>query len=134
MANEIWMSHDSGKTVYALIWRVSDKYIYKATGAVFEAVGTWDDSRVGECDIPMTESGDSYFADFPAVSPGTYNVQIREQAGASPDADDEPIGQGVMYWAGTSEDNVGTIASSQNRVIFKYDETIKEPEATVIIE
>jgi len=68
MANEIWTSFDSGKILYALIRRVSDKYIYCVSNTTFEVVGTWNDARLTQCDIPLTESnGQLYLADFPTA-------------------------------------------------------------------
>lgn len=143
MANEIWTSYDSAKTLYAFVYRMTDKYIYDVGDAAFEAIGTWNDARAGECDIAMTAVGDVHFADFPVVSAGVYYVSIRERAGASPDTDDKPVAQGVMCWAGSSEFNeltldtdltdihdsidvidsiVDEILLSQNRVVYKYDE------------
>jgi len=103
MANEIFHGADEAKTLYALVYRVSDKYIYSVTNSAFEAVGTWNDARADACDIAMTASGDAHFADFPIVAPGVYDVLIKVQAGGSPDSDDKETGQGVMSWEGASE-------------------------------
>lgn len=103
MANEIYQSFDSASTLYAFVYRVSDGYIYDVGDAAFEAIGTWNDARAGECDIAMTAIGDLHFADFPVVAAGNYIIQIRLQAGASPDTDDAPLSQGFMNWGGTAE-------------------------------
>jgi hypothetical protein len=103
MANEIYQSFDSASVLYALIYRASDGYIYDAGDEAFEAIGTWNDARAEECDIPMTAIGDLHFADFPVVAAGNYILQIRLQAGGSPDTDDIPLAQGFMNWDGTAE-------------------------------
>ena len=94
---------DNDNTLYFLVYRMSDGYIWDTGDAAFEAVGTWNDARVAECDIAMTAAGDVHFGAFPAVPQGTYFVQIRNKAGANPDTDDIPEGQGEMYWDGKSE-------------------------------
>lgn len=119
MAGEIYQSYLSTATLYALIFRPSDGYIWDTTGTpAFEAVGTWNDARVGDCDIPMTASGDFHKVNFPTgiTTAGVYVVQIRLQAGASPDTDDMLISQGFMEWDGTGEITVSLINTNANRV------------------
>jgi len=108
MSNEIAHGFDSADTLYALVYRFSDMYIYITATGVFEAVGTWNDARAGACDIAMTAAGDAHFADFPTVPTGVYFVEVRKQAGVNPDSDDKPVGQGVMAWDGAAEVNIYT--------------------------
>jgi len=96
-------SYDNASNLYFLVYRLSDNYIWDVGDSAFEAVGTWNDARVDECDIAMTAAGDAHFGNFPSVPNGTYFVQVRLRAGASPDADDKLVGQGEMYWDGSSE-------------------------------
>lgn len=111
MSNEIVHSHRDSDTLYALVY--SGKTIYVTASGTFAAVGTWDDARAGQCDIPMTAAGDAHFADFPSVPEGIYFVSIRKQAGISPDADDDkPVGQGEMAWNGSSEVSLYTEQTS----------------------
>jgi hypothetical protein len=87
-----------------LIRRQTDGYIWDVGDSAFEAVGTWNDARVAQCDIALTASGDMQFADFPdAITAGNYYVQIRWQAGGSPDTDDLKVAQGVIYWGGDTD-------------------------------
>src|SRR3990167_5208303 len=109
MANEIAWSFDSASVLYALVY--SGNQIYDVGSAAFEAVGTWNDARVGECDIAMTAAGDFHFANFPAVAAGSYFVQIRLQAGGLPDTDDTPLSQGFMVWDGSAEIVASTITA-----------------------
>ena len=103
MGNKFAHSSDSANTLYFLVYRLSDNYIWDVGDGAFEAVGTWNDARVGECDIPMTAAGDAHFGTFPAVALGQYFVQVRLQIGGSPDTDDIPQAQGEMHWDGSSE-------------------------------
>jgi len=108
MSNEITHSSPNANTLYAHVFRFSDRYIYDVGDSAFEAVGTWNDARAGECDIPMTAVADTHSADFPSVARDVYFVQIKIQAGGAPDTDDLIDGQGVMYWDGAKEVNIFT--------------------------
>ena len=108
MANEIVHGYDSASTLYAHVYRFSDKAIYDVGDSAFEAIGTWNDARAGEFDIPMTAVGDSHWVDFPSVARGVYFVLVKVQAGGSPDTDDKEVGQGVMCWDGSAEINMLT--------------------------
>ena len=106
--NEIAHGADSTKNLYALVYRFSDLFIYDVGDAAYEAVGTWNDARAAECDIPMTPDGDAHFADFPASARGVYFVLIKVRATGVPLASDKETGQGVMYWDGAKEVNIFT--------------------------
>jgi hypothetical protein len=105
MAREIWQSYDGASTLYALIWRQSDGYIYDNTDSVFRYSPTalWNSGDVAHYSVPMTSYGDMHFATFPSVFAGTYYVQVRLRAGATPAADDILISQGQMVWDGIRE-------------------------------
>lgn len=121
MAGYVIDSSDSANTLYFLVYRVSDGYIYDVGDTAFEAVGTWNDARVGECDIAMTAIGDVHRGTFPVVAAGVYFVQTRVRAGANPDTDDRPNGQGVMYWDGTADIDISTLDTSINDDIIGAD-------------
>jgi hypothetical protein len=108
MSDKFAHSYDSAANLYFFVYRISDTYIWDVGDSAFEAVGTWDDARAGECDIAMTAAGDVHFGTFPSVPPGVYFVTIRLRAGANPDTDDRPIAQGVMYWDGSDLINIYT--------------------------
>ena len=137
-SGEIYQSYLSTATLYALITRPSDKYIWDAGDEAFEAVGTWNDTRIGQCDIPMTAAGDMHYVDFPAAitTAGVYLVQIRLQAGASPDTDDIILSQGFMEWDGAAEITASVIDTNVDYLITsegKIDnviQTIEVPEGT----
>jgi hypothetical protein len=148
MANEIYQSFDSASTLYALVYRPSDGYIWDVGDGAFEAVGTWNDARVDECDVEMAASGDIHFADLPAVDAGRYIVQIRLRAGVSPDTDDTPLAQGMIDWDGVNEvflsevstgisdleDSIGKLVVGQQTVnnVFTVEEPV-ETRARILI-
>jgi len=134
MSNEIWHSYDSAKVLYAFVIRASDDYIWDVGDTAFEAIGTWNDARADECDIPMTvTAGDYHSVDFPAgiTTVGVYRVQIREKAGASPDTDDKPVAQGEIYWSGTAEQTIQTIVITNTTVVNQYDESSPPPVSVI---
>lgn len=120
-SNEIWTSYDSAATLYAFIYRQSDRYIWDVGDEAFEALGTWDDARADECDIVMTAVGDIHFANFPIIDAGTYYVQIRLQDGANPDTDDEPVAQGVVHWDGQDEIDWSTLTTDTRGILNIYE-------------
>jgi len=114
MANEIQIFYPDGNNLYALIRRASDGYIWNTATNQFEAVGSWNDSRVDECDIPLTGyEGELYMADFPVVSAGRYLVSIYLKAGDNPAIDDTLIGEGQILWTGTGELTADKVLSNK---------------------
>jgi len=83
----------SGFTIYALLRVDSTDYIYDVDGDALEAVGTWNDARAGECDIPLIwKNAGHYKATFPSIAIGDYTIQLRLQAGGSPAITDAILG------------------------------------------
>ncbi len=108
MSNEIAHSYNPASTLYAHVFKFSDKFIYVTASGTFEAVGTWNDARAQACDIPMSPEADVHFANFPSVARDTYFVQVKLQAGGSVDSGDTALAQGVMCWDGQKEINMLT--------------------------
>ena len=73
----------------------------------------WNDARADVCDVPLTAIGDMHFVDFPIeITAGTYDVQIRLRAGATPvvlTTVDFLISQGQICWDGTAEVVISTV-------------------------
>ena len=114
MSKEIWQSYATGSNLYALIYEPSTGKIFNNATNAFEAIGTWNDARVDACDVPLTAIGDMHFVDFPVeiTTAGTYDVQIRLRAGATPvvlTTVDFLISQGQICWDGTAEVLVSTV-------------------------
>ena len=127
MANEIWCSWDSASTLYAFVIRKTDDFIWDVGDSAFEAIGTWNDARAGECDIAMSATaGDFHTVDFPSgiTAAGVYRVEIRERAGGSPDTDDVPIAQGELHWDGSAEIDITAIDTLIDTLI-SATETVK---------
>ncbi len=105
MSNEIAHGSDDTDVLDAYVYRFADKFIlnFSVGDNAYEAIGTWNDARAAECNIPMTAVGDVHFADFPASARDTYFVLIKLRTGANPAANDIRSGQGVIYWDGKKE-------------------------------
>lgn len=108
MPNEIVDGGNIGLVKYALVYSFLDRSIYNADSGNYEAIGTWNDARAAQCDIPMTAVGDSHWADFPASPRGVYFVLTKIRATGVPLASDKESGQGVEHWDGAKEINMLT--------------------------
>lgn len=99
MANELNISHNSGATVYALLFDAQTRIW---NGSAFQIPVA---ANGADYPIPLTEIGATgvYVADFPDLDRGRYEVQYREQLGASFAWDDDRIGSEVIDWTGTGE-------------------------------
>jgi len=103
MADEICIHRATGLTLYVLVWRLTDGYVWDAGDEAFEPPSTWNDARVGACDIPLTEiTGTGWYqGDFPAAGTGDYAVQVFEQAGGAPATADVSSGGMDVSWSGS---------------------------------
>lgn len=102
MANEIQLSYQTNKTVYALIRnRVGQIWSTSGTGG-FEAYAT---ANYADYVISLTEQGTAsayYAGNMPSTVPaGLYNLIGKNQIGGSPVETDATIAQGVEQWNGT---------------------------------
>ena len=64
MADEIKIYTDSGLVIYALIRQASNMFIWDVGDAAFELQGVWSDTRLDECDLPLSE-GDEILMTLP---------------------------------------------------------------------
>lgn len=98
MAKELQGESDIGATCYFLL-RNSVGAIWN--GSAFE---TYAAANYANYDIAATEQGSSglFTADMPAVAAGTYNVQLKRQAGGSPAESDKTAADGTIMWDGTA--------------------------------
>lgn len=111
---EIQVTYDDGYQLYALTKRPADGYIWDVGDSQFEAVGTWNDARAGECDISLTGyDAELYMADFPAAAAGRYLINIYLRAGANPAVTDPLLGAAEIVWNGSAEK---TIIDTSGRV------------------
>ena len=113
-AKEIQFAYDDGFNPYALVRRSSDGHIWDVGDSQFEAVGTWNDARAGECDIGLTGyDAELYMADFPAAAAGRYLINIYLRAGANPAITDTLLSVGEIVWNSAAEK---TIIDTSGRV------------------
>jgi hypothetical protein len=103
MANPAYITivYPAGFALYAILRRSADGYIYDVGDAAFEAIGTWNDARVGECDIAMTDKGGGFYTvAFPTVVASNYVTIVFLQAGGSPATTDAILGSMSIGEAG----------------------------------
>jgi hypothetical protein len=104
MSNEIYATYDSGNTLYALIRRRPDDYVYDVVAGsdTFEAFNA---ANIGNYDLPMTDDGGDYYSvDFPAgISENQHTTTVYLQLAGSPAVNDLPIYHGEIEWDGTQE-------------------------------
>jgi len=108
MSNELRCTYNgSGATLYAIVRRTSDNYVWN--GTAFES---WDDASIGDYDVALSDrGGDEYSADFPSsISAGTYRIGYYNQAGASPATTDTRLRTAMLYWNGTAASEPGDVS------------------------
>ena len=108
MADEIKIYTDSGLVIYALIRQASNMFIWDVGDTAFELQGVWSDTRLDECDLPLSEGLYAYgwyMTDFPASIPaGFYHLQFFRRLGSLPSvANDIFYGGYDMWWDGQAE-------------------------------
>ena len=110
MANEIHHNHPTGATLYFCAFQL-DGNVFLSGGASDEVWGTGG-RDADDYDETMTEDGTGghYVGTFDtSIAAGVYHVTVFLQDGGSPADADRPLGQGVMYWDGSAEQNISTI-------------------------
>lgn len=108
MAYELSITYPGDSaTIYALIRRQSDNYVWN--GSAFAA---WADGSIGSYDIPLTaRGGDLYNADFPSgIDAATYVISYYQQAGASPAITDLLLMSTVRRWSGDTLSPGGSVS------------------------
>lgn len=108
MADEIKIYTDSGLVMYVLIRRALDMFIFDVGDTAFEIQGVWDDTRLGECDLVITEGLQAnrwYMTDFPAtIAAGLYYLQFFRRLGSSPSVANDIFYGGYDFgWSGKEE-------------------------------
>lgn len=116
MSNELRANYNASATLYAVVRRRSDGYVWN--GSAFEA---WADGSIATYDVPLSSAGgDLYLADFPAAitTAAYYLVDYYLQAGATPATTDYRLEGEQVYWTGgsISYGSTGTNLTSLSRV------------------
>lgn len=99
MAQKLKLVHETGRTVYALIFD-SEANVWNASAFV-----TYVTANRGSYDLPMAELGTAsgiYTVTFPSVAAGTYSVAYYEQIGDSPSESDTPLSVSQEEWDGAA--------------------------------
>jgi hypothetical protein len=109
MSLELDISYPGSATLYAIIRRASDGYVWNGTAFV-----VWADLSIADYDVALTSQGGDYYAvDFPALitTAGTYRIFYYVQAGATPATSDLLLDNESLYWTGSA---VGAAPSGSN--------------------
>lgn len=153
MAHEIRFGYALNDTLWAAVFK-NDSGTWKVNIAGGDTWEAWNDANILTYDISLSEDGGggAYTGTFPVIAAGTYHIIIYDGAVA---ATDLPVGQGVMYWDGTTEITVSSTSTDistvegkvdantalldqliidQNKVLNIQDDTKKTPSLQIIIE
>lgn len=100
MSLDLRATYNAAGTVYAILHRASDLYVWNGTEYVEPETANLDDY-----DIELPHRGlDMYAEDVPeGVPAGNLVYGAYVQAGASPATDDAYLGSRSFYWSGTAE-------------------------------
>ena len=105
MANEIQMGGPgTGRTCYARIHNQTSGYIWSTSGGTGGGFEIYTAADVASYSITMSEQGATnfYVGNFPpAVPPGVYSVEARQQLGGSAVEGDPRVGGGDIQWNGS---------------------------------
>ncbi len=95
MVKKLAIAYSLDKTIYAILRRRSNGYIYNAATGASEALGTWNNTRKAECAVALTDQGGGYYiADFPAgCEEGVWDAFYFGQIGDEIDINDRLIGR-----------------------------------------
>lgn len=104
MAGEIRQYDVNGSTWYAVIVRASDGYWLNSSTFEDPVAANWSSYARS---LTQKSTTGAYYADFPAIAAGLYDVVIYRQAGGSPETSDGPP-MAVMNidWGGSAETTV----------------------------
>lgn len=99
MSQEVAIKYTSGRTLY---YQIEKSGQLCKSDLTFETPQSAHWSQYARA---LTESGTTgwYFADFPAVAAGSYQLQAFDQASGSPATSDSEAGSGELNWDGTAE-------------------------------
>lgn len=124
--------HTTNKTVYALIRSQDNAYIWDEVDEALEAIGTWDDTRAGQCAYPLDDKGGGYYTKaFPAgiTAAGTYHIQYNDKLGAEYDTDDRLIGRDKVMWFGSTESDEVVPTGPRGKAMVNLRNLIAECES-----
>ena len=101
MANELAITFPTAATVYAIIYRTADGYVWNGSDFVVFA-----NADIADYDVPLTNlGGDFYAAGFPSgvTADTTCTVVYHKQAGATPATTDLLLDSKTKVWIGDTD-------------------------------
>jgi phage gp36-like protein len=99
MANELSVTQQGSPTLYSILRRPTDGFVWNGSGFV-----SWSDGSLSTYAISLTpKGGDLFAADLPSgVSKGTYRAFYHEQESGSPATADLILGSELIYARGAT--------------------------------
>jgi hypothetical protein len=95
------VNYDTGKTLKAIITRLTDGYVWNTSGT--PAFETYNASNIANYGVALTEQGASgrYVLTMPSLAAGVYDLDVRVLTGASLAQSDTHVAGGVVEWGGS---------------------------------
>ncbi|MBL4700327.1 MAG: hypothetical protein JKX85_03635 [Phycisphaeraceae bacterium] len=108
MANELQLSFQGNASIYAIIRRHSDAWVWNNTLLSFES---WDTANLDDYDLPLSDAdGDLYQANWPSsMVAGQYRLLYYRLAVGVPADDDLLLATTDMEWNGIAASPVSSI-------------------------
>lgn len=108
MSNELQLSFQGSATIYAIIRRHADAWVWNQTQLAFEA---WNSSHLDDYDLALADSGgDLYQGDWPsAILSGRYRVLYYRMSVSVPGDDDLLLATQDLDWNGIHATTVSDI-------------------------
>ena len=108
MTNQLQLSYQGSATLYAIIRRHSDAWVWNNTLLAFES---WNSANIQDYDLPLTDAeGDLYQGDWPGnMASGRYRVLYYRMSAGSPATDDLLLGTDDLDWNGNTTSPVSDI-------------------------
>jgi|GEM_PF-1768578 len=110
MADELRANYPGSATLYAIVRRISDAYVWNGSTFV-----VWADGDIASYDVSLTSNGGDYYtANFPtSIAAGAYSVLYYLQDGGTPAITDLLLPGGHdLYWNGESASDESEVAIS----------------------
>lgn len=109
MASEFEISYQGSVTIYTVVRRKTDAYVWNGTAYV-----VWADGGLsGYANLLTNKGGDLYQGDFPSdVAAGNVVIFYYLRAGGTPAITDLILKAEAKYWTGTSLTTASTVALS----------------------
>lgn len=140
MANELAMTYQGDATLYAIIRRRSDAWVWDTAVNAFEP---WSDDDLADyVSMLANRSGDMYQGDCPdSMAAGRYQIQYYRQNGEQASINDLLIGVEDIHWTGeaiaplpTNESNAGDLVDLATvKRYLRFDDTSHDALLAVLI-